>query len=146
MTKSTGVLSRLARHWLTALALGFLAARYLSDSLLHRRKQGQGYVLHGEDLDVDTSGFLHAADSLTSAPISIGNDLELLVNGDPSFPAFLETIANARRSVNLLTFVYWRGDIAGEVAARRSSSGPAPGCGERAARPLRNRQDGPGPG
>lgn len=118
MTTASTRLSALARHWPTAAMLGFLVARYASDSLRHRREQGRGYSLRGEDLDVSSTGFLHAAESLTSAPVSLGNDLELLINGDEIFPAFLETISNARRSVNLLTFVYWRGDIAHDVAAR----------------------------
>lgn len=48
--------------------------------------------------------------------MTYGNDAELLVNGDNIFPAFLETIAGAERTINLLTYVYWTGDIAHEVA------------------------------
>jgi cardiolipin synthase len=102
------------------------AAWYASESLRHRREQGQGYQLRGERLGVGHRGFLRAAEALTSAPISEGNDVELLINGDRIFPAFLETIAAARRTVNLLTYVYWRGDIAHEVAgllARRAREG-----------------------
>jgi len=40
----------------------------------------------------------------------------VLVNGDAIFPAFLETIRGAQRTINLETYVYWRGDIAVEVA------------------------------
>ncbi len=89
---------------------------YAGDSLRHRREGGEGYALHGEGLDVGSEGFLRAAEALTSAPISWGDDVELLINGDRIFPAYLETIANARRSVNLLTYAYWRGDITAEVA------------------------------
>jgi cardiolipin synthase len=106
------------RHWPTVALLTALAARYASDSLRHRREQRQGYELRGEDLDVGSEAFLRATEAITNAPISRGNGLELLINGDAIFPAFLETIAGARRSLNLLTFVYWRGDIAHEVAAR----------------------------
>ncbi|WP_024876981.1 phospholipase D-like domain-containing protein [Saccharomonospora piscinae] len=117
MRKAASRFPTLSRHWPTLAVLGVLAARYAGDSLRHRREQGHGYSLRGEELDVRSPGFLHASESLTSAPISRGNELELLVNGDEIFPAFLESIANAQRSVNLLTFVYWRGDIAEEVAA-----------------------------
>ena len=102
------------------------AAWYASESLRHRREHGHGYQLRGERLAVGAGEFLRAAEALTSAPISEGNDVELLINGDRIFPAFLETIAAARRTVNLLTYVYWRGDIAGEVAgllARRAREG-----------------------
>jgi cardiolipin synthase A/B len=92
------------------------AAWYASESLRHRREQGHGYQLRGERLDVGDREFLRAAEALTAAPISDGNDVELLINGDRIFPAFLETIERAQRTVNLLTYVYWRGDIAHEVA------------------------------
>jgi cardiolipin synthase A/B len=102
------------------------AAWYASESLRHRREQGHGYRLRGERLDVSDREFLRAAESLTAAPISDGNDAELLVNGDRIFPAFLETIERAERTVNLLTYVYWRGDIADDVAellCRRAREG-----------------------
>ena len=53
---------------------------------------------------------------MTGAPVSYGNDLEVLINGDEIFPAFLETIGSAQRTINLETYVYWRGDIADDVA------------------------------
>jgi cardiolipin synthase len=111
--------------WPAGLA-AFGVAWYASESLRHRREQGHGYRLRGERLDVSDREFLRAAEALTAAPISDGNDVELLVNGDRIFPAFLETIEQAERTVNLLTYVYWRGDIAHEVAAllcRRAKDG-----------------------
>ncbi|HLM50985.1 MAG TPA: phospholipase D-like domain-containing protein [Solirubrobacteraceae bacterium] len=103
-------------HLLWPAGLAALGALwYASESLRHRREGGHGYDLVGE-VDVGSPEFLHAAEALTGAPISTGNDLELLINGDRIFPAFLDTIRSAQRSVNLLTYVYWRGDIAREVA------------------------------
>jgi len=72
--------------------------------------------LRGEQLDVHDDDFLHAAEALTGAAISVGNDVELFVNGDRIFPVLLDTIRAARRSVNLLTYVYWEGGIAHDVA------------------------------
>lgn len=63
-----------------------------------------------------SDAFLYACEALTGAPISEGNELDVLVNGDAIFPAFLETIRGAQRTINLETYVYWRGDIAVEVA------------------------------
>lgn len=101
--------------WPAGLAV-WGAAWYASESLRHRREQGDGYQLRGEHLNVADRGFLRAAEALTAAPISEGNDVELLVNGDRIFPAFLETIDGAERTLNLLTYVYWRGDIATDIA------------------------------
>jgi len=89
---------------------------YASDSLRHRREQGEGYNLRGDALDVGEREFLRTAEAVTSAPITEGNAAELLINGCRIFPAFLETIREARSTVNLLTYVYWRGDIAHELA------------------------------
>jgi cardiolipin synthase len=94
------------------------AAWYGSESLRHRREQGHGYQLRGERLEVGEREFLRAAESLTAAPISHGNDVELLINGDRIFPTFLNMIEDAERTVDLLTYVYWRGDIARDVAGR----------------------------
>jgi cardiolipin synthase len=91
------------------------AAWYAADSLRHRREGGHGYRLRGE-VDVREASFLRAAESLTGAPVSFGNDAELLINGDQIFPAYLGAIRDAEETVNLLTYAYWRGDIATEVA------------------------------
>ncbi len=96
---------------LGALGVGWYAA----DSLRHRREGAFGYEI-GTDLEVESEDFLRASEALTGAPISKGNEVELLINGDQIFPKFLETIASAERTLNVQTYVYWRGDIAAEVA------------------------------
>lgn len=45
-----------------------------------------------------------------------GNELVALRNGDAIFAAMLESIRSAEHTVDMVTFVYWRGDIAGEFA------------------------------
>lgn len=52
-----------------------------------------------------------------NAPRVAGNRVDLLVNGDEIFPAMRASIRSARQSVNLLTYVYWRGPVA-EAFAR----------------------------
>ncbi|HEY8584963.1 MAG TPA: phospholipase D-like domain-containing protein [Capillimicrobium sp.] len=102
-----------------AWAGGILAAStawYGAGSLAHRREQRHGYALRGPEIDVSSRDFLRTAEALTSAPISEGNDLEVLINGDRIFPVFLDMIRNATETVNLETYVYWRGDIASELA------------------------------
>jgi cardiolipin synthase A/B len=100
--------------WPAGVAAAGLAW-YAADSLRHRREGGHGYELRGE-VDVGDERFLHAAEVLTGAPVSYGNDVELLINGDQIFPAYLDAIRAAEETVNLLTYAYWRGDIADQVA------------------------------
>ncbi|RST17558.1 cardiolipin synthase B [Streptomyces sp. WAC05374] len=45
-----------------------------------------------------------------------GNELHPLRNGDEIFPAMLDAIGSARHTIDMMTFVYWRGEIAREFA------------------------------
>ncbi|MFW5933670.1 MAG: phospholipase D-like domain-containing protein [Actinomycetota bacterium] len=59
-------------------------------------------------------------------PASEGNRVEVLRDGRTIFPAMLEAIGAATRTVDLLTFVYWRGDVArrfAEVLCDRAAAG-----------------------
>jgi cardiolipin synthase len=106
---------RVARYaWPAALSAAGVAW-YGADSLRHRRESGHGYDLRGE-LDVRSDEFLRAAEALTGAPVSHGNEVDLLINGDQIFPCYLRTIREAEQTVCLLTYVYWRGEIAHDVA------------------------------
>ena len=53
---------------------------------------------------------------LLGTPPTPGNDVRVLRNGDEIFPAMIGAIDEATRSVDLVTFVYWQGDIAVEFA------------------------------
>ncbi|MFE1991353.1 phospholipase D-like domain-containing protein [Streptomyces parvulus] len=55
-----------------------------------------------------------------------GNALLPLRNGDEIFPAMLDAIRSAEHTVDMMTFVYWKGDIAREFAhalAERARAG-----------------------
>ena len=54
--------------------------------------------------------------SLLGVPPSHGNEVRVLRNGDRIFPAMLEAIRGAQRTIDFCTFVYWEGDIAIEFA------------------------------
>ena len=59
---------------------------------------------------------MRAAEALTSAPISWGSEVELLINGDRIFPVMLETIRGAEKTICLTTYAWWRGEIAHDMA------------------------------
>ncbi|MFI7277976.1 phosphatidylserine/phosphatidylglycerophosphate/cardiolipin synthase family protein [Streptomyces sp. NPDC049879] len=55
-----------------------------------------------------------------------GNHLDVLRNGDAIFAAMLDAIRSAEHTVDMMTFVYWKGEIAGEFAealAERAAAG-----------------------
>ena len=58
-------------------------------------------------------------------PFVGGNRLRVLRNGIEIFPAMLDAIDHAETSIELLTFVYWRGDIARRFAAALSQRAAA---------------------
>ena len=53
-------------------------------------------------------------------PFTEGNSITVLRNGDQIFPAMLKAVREAQSTVDLMTFVYWRGDIAIEFARSMS--------------------------
>ncbi len=57
-----------------------------------------------------------ALTAVNGVPVSSGNRLDLLRNGEEIFPAMLAAIHGAARSIDLLTFVYWSGDIGTQFA------------------------------
>ncbi len=63
---------------------------------------------------------------LIGTPFTEGNELTILRNGDRIFPAMLSAIEHAERSVDLMTFVYWKGEISRKFAqalCRKAKSG-----------------------
>lgn len=59
-------------------------------------------------------------------PFSTGNRIEVLRNGVDIFPAMLNAIERAEHSIDMLTYVYWTGDIAERFAtalSRRAQAG-----------------------
>ena len=59
-------------------------------------------------------------EGIMGVPATEGNAVEVLRNGDQIFPAMLDAIAGAQRTVDFLTFVYWRCEIGRQFAERLS--------------------------
>ena len=67
-----------------------------------------------------------ALEGIIGVPATEGNSIEVLRNGREIFPAMLEAIAQAQRTIDLLTFVYWRGEVGtrfAEALAQRARAG-----------------------
>jgi len=63
-----------------------------------------------------------ALEGIMGIPATEGNSVDILRNGDAIFPAMLEAIGGARRTVDFLTFVYWQSDIGARFAAALADS------------------------
>lgn len=112
------------RHWLVyGLALvGLLTLLWVGYS----SSLAEPVELLPERLSVDVSADTRdSAVTLAAhvdAPLLEGNRVELLSNGVEIFPAMLGSIRGARGSVNILSYVYWTGDIAREFAHELSAA------------------------
>jgi cardiolipin synthase A/B len=56
--------------------------------------------------------FLRTMNSVFGADLETGHNIDTLVNGDAIFPPMLKAIAEARETINFLTYIYWSGEIA----------------------------------
>jgi cardiolipin synthase len=65
-------------------------------------------------------------EGLLGVPATEGNRVEALRNGDEIFPAMLDAIRAAERTIDLLSYIYWTGDVArqfGEACRDRARAG-----------------------
>src|SRR5215468_302969 len=60
---------------------------------------------------VRSAQFRRAVGNLLGPQIERGNRVDTLVNGDQIFPAMLQAIRGARRSIDLESYIYWKGEI-----------------------------------
>jgi cardiolipin synthase A/B len=73
-----------------------------------------------------TAEIRRALEGIIGVAATEGNLVDVLVNGDQIFPAMLEAIGEAERTIDLLTFVYWRGGIGrtfGDALSEKARSG-----------------------
>lgn len=68
-------------------------------------------------MDAGVERWRHIVEGGLGVPATDGNRVDILRNGDQIFPAMLNAIGGADRTVDMLTYVYWTGDIARQFAA-----------------------------
>ena len=64
--------------------------------------------------------FLRTMTHLLGTPVVPGNRVTTLLNGDQAFPAMLEAIRSAKRSINLEAYIFWSGEVGTTFAAALS--------------------------
>jgi cardiolipin synthase len=60
--------------------------------------------------------FPRSMESLLPPAALGGNKITAFINGDQFFPAMLDAIRSARRSISFETYIYWDGEIGGQFA------------------------------
>jgi cardiolipin synthase len=60
----------------------------------------------------DQERYVRAVERATGTKFRSGNRFDILENGDDIFPAMLGAIKRASRSIEFLTYVFWRSDVA----------------------------------
>lgn len=65
----------------------------------------------GHQHAIDDPQFRREIDAMLGPAVLKGNTVTALQNGDEIFPAMLEAIRGAQRSITFETYIYWSGDI-----------------------------------
>ena len=76
------------------------------------------------DFTVGAATFLPSA--LPGPPMTAGNKIEILENGDGIFPAMLAAISSAQKTVNFEAYIFWSGKVGAsfrDALAERASHG-----------------------
>ena len=76
----------------------------------------------GDDTTTTSTEWRRRLHSVLGIPATEGNRVEVLRNGVEIFPAMVEAIDRAEQSVDLVTFVYWEGDVAQRFAHSLASA------------------------
>jgi cardiolipin synthase A/B len=93
-----------------AIALIFVASSFLGGILGPTLKYK---MTNAEELPAnDSDRFLEIVEALADAELNRSGDLQVLTNGDAFYPAELEAIRGATRSVNLEAYIFQKGEIA----------------------------------
>jgi hypothetical protein len=75
---------------------------------------------------VQSHEFLTSMVGATGFPLVHNNNVTILNNGDEFYPAMLEAIANAKKTITMETYIFWPGEIGrrfAEAMAERCRSG-----------------------
>src|ERR687891_795377 len=101
MILNTGTMKRIG--WLAAVAALFACARVLP-------------VHDVPEITLGDPAFFPTIEAYTDAPIVAGNRVEILFNGDETFPAMLRDIKGAKSTITFAQYLYEDGSIAYELA------------------------------
>jgi cardiolipin synthase A/B len=100
----------LVRNGALAAGLG-LASVYAYGTAKYRHNAKRGFTFEEDPPVPGSPEFSRLLEVLTGAPVRSGNRVQVLRNGDQTFPAMLEAIRSAQRTVDLSSYILWPGRI-----------------------------------
>src|SRR5438445_11457436 len=77
------------------------------------------------EVRLDQAAFFPTIEAHTDAPILAGNHIDVLLNGDETFPVMLLEIKNARSTITMAQYLYDDGRIAHVFAGAGADRCPA---------------------
>lgn len=98
-----------------AAAGAALVTFYAFEAAKYKRAAVKGFDL----VDPPAPGspeFHRFSEGLTGTPVRGGNQIQVLRNGNEIFPAMLEAIRSAEKTIAFETYLYWKGKIGEEFA------------------------------
>lgn len=105
-------------HWVRVPMIAFVALIIIVVGLtimLWSAERGRDTHLNVKNPG-DFAALLPSIVGLTQSSLEPGNRVQLLENGDQFFPALLGDIANARESVHVESYIWWKGAICDQLA------------------------------
>ena len=66
-------------------------------------------------INIDDPAFRTSLEAFAGAPIVGDNRVDILLNGEQTFPALLETIASARETITFEAYIFHEGRVADEI-------------------------------
>ena len=113
-------------RWAVSAALLTLVAVLLYANLTTPDQTVEHPIAHR--YDTRDPRFLRTMTHLVGSPVVPGNRVTTLLNGDQAFPAMLEAIRSAERSITLEAYIFWSGTVGtafAEALAERARAGVA---------------------
>jgi cardiolipin synthase len=117
---------RTVAHLIPIALLSAVAGYALAITLAKTSAPKQAVYELPHDFRVTDPTFLPSA--LPGPPLTTGNRIEILENGDGIFPSMLAAIASARKTVNFEAYIFWSGEVGTrfrDALAERASHGVA---------------------
>ncbi|MCI0389615.1 MAG: cardiolipin synthase [Acidobacteria bacterium] len=110
------------KQWLVILSLGTVAFVLWSFRPVEKEPN---YGLDHE-FAFESAEFLPSIAGATDTPFLPGNRIDILNNGDEFYPEMLKAIGEARHSVTIEAYIYWKGEIGrrfAQVLAKKGRAG-----------------------